>query len=122
MLEFDSGIFGLPLRLLAREVYDKCVNKVGKEKVALITDGRFSGGTYGLVVGHIAPEAAVGGNIALIKEGDLITVDATNQLIEVELSDEELEMRRINWEKPSKKYKKGVLSKYSRICVFKMSQ
>jgi dihydroxy-acid dehydratase len=85
------------------------------EKVALITDGRFSGGTYGLVVGHIAPEAAVGGNIALIKEGDLITVDATNQLIEVELSDEELEMRRINWEKPSKKYKKGVLSKYSRI-------
>ncbi len=85
------------------------------EKVALITDGRFSGGTYGLVVGHIAPEAAVGGNIALIKEGDLITVDAKNQLIEVELSDEELEMRRINWKKPSKKYKKGVLSKYSRI-------
>ena len=85
------------------------------EKVALITDGRFSGGTYGLVVGHIAPEAAVGGNIALIKEGDLITVDAKNQLIEVELSDEELEMRRINWKKPSKKYKKGDLSKYSRI-------
>ena len=85
------------------------------EKVALITDGRFSGGTYGLVVGHIAPEAAVGGNIALIKEGDLITVDATNQLIEVELSDEELEERRINWIKPIPKYKKGVLSKYSRI-------
>ena len=85
------------------------------EKVALITDGRFSGGTYGLVVGHIAPEAAVGGNIALIKEGDLITVDAVNQLIEVELSDEELGKRRINWKKPDKKYKKGVLSKYSRI-------
>ena len=85
------------------------------EKVALITDGRFSGGTYGLVVGHIAPEAAVGGNIALIKEGDLITVDAVNQLIEVELSDEELEKRRINWTKPIPKYKKGVLSKYSRI-------
>merc|ERR1711991_682264 len=64
------------------------------EKVALITDGRFSGGTYGLVVGHIAPEAAVGGNIALIKQGDLITVDAVKQLIEVDLSDEELEKRK----------------------------
>jgi len=61
------------------------------EKVALITDGRFSGGTYGLVVGHIAPEAAVGGNIALIKQGDLITVDAVKQLIEVDLTEEELE-------------------------------
>ena len=63
----------------------------------------------------IAPEAAVGGNIALIREGDLITVDAVKQLIEVELSKEELEKRRINWEKPVKKYKKGVLSKYARI-------
>ena len=85
------------------------------EKVALITDGRFSGGTYGLVVGHIAPEAAVGGNIALIKEGDLITVDALNQLIEVGLSDNELEQRRKKWERPTPKYKKGVLAKYSRI-------
>ena len=85
------------------------------EKVALITDGRFSGGTYGLVVGHIAPEAAVGGNIALIKEGDLITVDALNQLIEVALSDNELEQRRKKWERPTPKYKKGVLAKYSRI-------
>ena len=85
------------------------------EKVALITDGRFSGGTYGLVVGHIAPEAAVGGNIALIKEGDLITVDALNQKIEVSLSDNELEKRRKTWKKPPSKYKKGVLAKYSRI-------
>ena len=85
------------------------------EKVALITDGRFSGGTYGLVVGHIAPEAAVGGNIALIKEGDQITVDALNQIIEVSLSNEELEKRRKNWVKPMPKYKKGVLAKYSRI-------
>ena len=85
------------------------------EKVALITDGRFSGGTYGLVVGHIAPEAAVGGNIALIKEGDQITVDALNQIIEVSLSNEELEKRRKNWVKPLPKYKKGVLAKYSRI-------
>ena len=85
------------------------------EKVALITDGRFSGGTYGLVVGHIAPEAAVGGNIALVKEGDLITVDALNQIIEVSLSQEELEERRKSWKKPPSKYKKGVLAKYSRI-------
>jgi len=85
------------------------------EKVALITDGRFSGGTYGLVVGHIAPEAAVGGNIALIKEGDIITVDALNQIIEVSLTDHELEKRRKGWKKPLPKHKKGVLAKYSRI-------
>jgi len=85
------------------------------EKVALITDGRFSGGTYGLVVGHIAPEAAVGGNIALIKQGDLITVDAVKQLIEVDLSDEELEKRKKDWVKPIRKYKRGILSKYSKI-------
>ena len=85
------------------------------EKVALITDGRFSGGTYGLVVGHIAPEAAVGGNIALIKQGDLITVDAVKQLIEVDLSDEELEKRKKDWVKPRPKYKRGILSKYSKI-------
>ncbi len=85
------------------------------EKVALITDGRFSGGTYGLVVGHIAPEAAVGGNIALIKEGDIITVDALNQIIEVSLTEQELEIRRKSWEKPLPKHKKGVLAKYARI-------
>ena len=85
------------------------------EKVALITDGRFSGGTYGLVVGHIAPEAAVGGNIALIEEGDIITVDALNQIIEVSLTEQELEIRRKNWKKPLPKHKKGVLAKYARI-------
>ena len=85
------------------------------EEVALITDGRFSGGTYGLVVGHIAPEAAVGGNIALVEEGDLITVDALNQIIEVGISDSELDRRRQEWTKPKPKYNKGVLAKYSRI-------
>ncbi len=85
------------------------------EKVALITDGRFSGGTYGLVVGHIAPEAAVGGNIALIEEGDIITVDALNQIIEVSLTEQELEFRRKSWEKPLPKHEKGVLAKYARI-------
>ncbi len=85
------------------------------EKVALITDGRFSGGTYGLVVGHIAPEAAVGGNIALIEEGDIITVDALNQIIEVSLTEQELEIRRKSWKRPLPKHKKGVLAKYARI-------
>ena len=66
-------------------------------------------------MGHIAPEAAVGGNIALIKQGDLITVDAVKQLIEVNLSDEELEKRKKNWVKPIRKYKRGILSKYSKI-------
>ena len=87
------------------------------EKVALITDGRFSGGTYGLVVGHIAPEAAIGGNIALIKQGDLITVDAVKQLIEVDLSDAELEKRKKDWVKPIQKYKRGILSKYSIMVI-----
>ena len=85
------------------------------DKVALITDGRFSGATRGFCIGHVGPEAAVGGNIALIKQGDLITVDAVKQLIEVDLSDEELEKRKKDWVKPIQKYKRGILSKYSRI-------
>lgn len=64
------------------------------DSVGLITDGRFSGGTYGMVVGHVAPEAAVGGNLALIENGDLITIDADERLLQVHLSDEELAERR----------------------------
>ncbi|MER3429124.1 MAG: dihydroxy-acid dehydratase, partial [Pyrinomonas sp.] len=67
------------------------------DSVALITDGRFSGGTYGLVVGHIAPEAAVGGEIALVEEGDLITVDAERGLLQLEVADDELARRRERW-------------------------
>ncbi|WP_036902827.1 MULTISPECIES: dihydroxy-acid dehydratase [Prochlorococcus] len=85
------------------------------DKVALITDGRFSGGTYGLVVGHIAPEAAVGGNIALVKEGDLITVDANNKSIELHVEEGELLKRKQCWEKPTPKYNSGVLGKYARL-------
>lgn len=84
---------------------------LGKD-VALITDGRFSGGTHGFVVGHITPEAAVGGNIALIKDGDIITIDAITNKIEVALSDEELAERRKNWVAPEPKFKKGILYKY----------
>ena len=85
------------------------------EKVALITDGRFSGGSYGLVVGHVAPEAAVGGTIGLVEEGDSITVDANKLLIQLNIEDQELARRRENWEKPKPRYKTGILGKYSRL-------
>ncbi len=85
------------------------------DSVGLITDGRFSGGTYGLVVGHVAPEAAVGGNIALVEEGDMITIDATTRLLHLDVSDEELERRRGNWTPRSPLYSKGVLAKYAKL-------
>jgi dihydroxy-acid dehydratase len=84
------------------------------DSVALITDGRFSGGTYGMVVGHISPEAAVGGNLALVREGDSITVDADAQVVEVNLSDEELAMRRSKWSNPTPQFTSGVISKYAK--------
>jgi len=85
------------------------------DKVALITDGRFSGGTYGMVVGHVAPEAAVGGTIGLVQEGDSITVDAQRLLIELNVDDAELERRRAAWVKPEPRYRTGVLGKYARL-------
>lgn len=88
---------------------------VGLSKdVALITDGRFSGGTHGFVVGHITPEAQVGGLIALVKDGDMITVDAINNKIEVELSENEIKERRANWIEPAPKFKQGILYKYAK--------
>ena len=85
------------------------------EKVALITDGRFSGGTYGLVVGHVAPEAAVGGAIGLVIEGDSITVDANQNLLQLNVSDDELERRRSIWSGHKPKYRTGILGKYARL-------
>ena len=85
------------------------------ESVALITDGRFSGGTYGFVVGHVAPEAAVGGTIALVEEGDSITIDAEARLIQLNVSDQELARRRALWQPPTPHYKRGVLAKYARL-------
>jgi dihydroxy-acid dehydratase len=85
------------------------------DSVGLITDGRFSGGTYGLVVGHVAPEAAVGGAIALVNEGDSITIDAPARLLQVNISGEELERRRANWKPMLPRYTKGVLAKYARL-------
>ena len=85
------------------------------DKVALITDGRFSGGTYGMVVGHVAPEAAVGGTIGLVQEGDSITVDAQQLVIQLNVVDAELERRRAVWVKPEPRYRTGVLGKYARL-------
>src|SRR5437762_5826093 len=84
------------------------------ESIGLITDGRFSGGTHGLVVGHIAPEAWVGGPIAFLKDGDQVTIDAAKKSLAVELSDAEWEKRRKGWTKPEPREKRGVLAKYAK--------
>lgn len=85
------------------------------DSVGLITDGRFSGGTYGMVVGHVAPEAFVGGNIALVAEGDSITIDAEKLLLELNVSEEELNRRRATWQPPKPRYTKGILGKYAKL-------
>ncbi len=84
------------------------------ESVGLITDGRFSGGTWGMVVGHVAPEAFVGGVIALVREGDSITIDASKLLLQLNVSDEEIARRRASWRPPAPRYTRGVMAKYIR--------
>jgi dihydroxy-acid dehydratase len=84
------------------------------ETVGLITDGRFSGGTWGMVVGHVAPEAYAGGTIALVQEGDSITIDAKQLLLELHVSDEELAKRRAAWVKPAPRYIRGVQAKFAK--------
>ena len=83
------------------------------ESVGLITDGRFSGGTWGMVVGHVAPEAAEGGTIALVQEGDSITIDAHQLLLQLNVADEELARRRTGWVAPKPRYMRGVLAKFA---------
>ncbi len=85
------------------------------ESVGLITDGRFSGGTWGMVVGHVAPEAFVGGVIALVHEGDSITIDAHRRLIQLNVGEDELARRRAAWKAPPPRYTRGVLAKYTRL-------
>jgi dihydroxy-acid dehydratase len=85
------------------------------EDVGLMTDGRFSGGTHGLVVGHITPEAFDGGPIAIVQEGDTVTIDANKNLLEIKLSDEEIATRLKAWKKPEPRYKSGVLAKYAHL-------
>jgi dihydroxy-acid dehydratase len=85
------------------------------DSVGLITDGRFSGGTYGMVVGHVAPEAFVGGTIALVNEGDSVTIDAPNRKLQLNISEDELARRRNAWEPPAPRYSRGVLAKYASL-------
>ena len=85
------------------------------ESVGLITDGRFSGGTWGMVVGHVAPEAFVGGTIALIVEGDSVTIDAYQRLIQLNVSEAEIATRRAAWKQPAPRYTRGVLAKFARL-------
>jgi len=101
-----------------REMLSPTSALIGKglgESVGLITDGRFSGGTWGMVVGHVAPEAYVGGTIALIKEGDSITIDARKLLLQLNVADDEVTRRRAAWRQPAPRYTKGVLAKFAKL-------
>jgi len=84
------------------------------ESVGLITDGRFSGGTWGMVVGHVTPEAAAGGTIALVQEGDSITIDAHTLSLQLQVGDDEIARRRANWQPPAPRYTRGVLAKFAK--------
>jgi dihydroxy-acid dehydratase len=85
------------------------------DSVGLITDGRFSGGTWGMVVGHVAPEAFVGGALALVREGDSITIDANARIVQLNVTDDEIARRRAAWTSPAPRYTRGVLAKYARL-------
>ena len=85
------------------------------EDVALMTDGRFSGATHGFMVCHIAPEAAHGGPIAILRDGDIVVIDAETLRIDVELSDEEIQARLDEWTPPAPRYTRGVMAKYARL-------
>ena len=101
-----------------REMLSPTSAIVGKglgESVGLVTDGRFSGGTWGMVVGHVAPEAFVGGNLALVKEGDSITIDANRLLLQLNVGDAELSLRRAAWKPPAPRYTRGVLAKFAKL-------
>ena len=87
------------------------------ESVGLITDGRFSGGTWGMVVGHVAPEAFAGGTIALVHEGDSITIDAHRLVLELHVDEAELSKRRAAWKQPAPRYTRGVLAKYAALAL-----
>lgn len=87
---------------------------LGKE-VALITDGRFSGGSHGFVVGHITPEAQVGGPIAVVRNGDSITIDAQLREISLDVPAREIKSRLLKWKAPTTRYSRGVLAKYARL-------
>jgi dihydroxy-acid dehydratase len=85
------------------------------ESVALLTDGRFSGATHGLMAGHVAPEAAQGGPIAALQDGDMVVFDLAQRVVQVELSDEEIRRRLATWQPPRPRYEIGVMAKYARL-------
>jgi dihydroxy-acid dehydratase len=85
------------------------------ESVALLTDGRFSGGTRGLMIGHVAPEAALGGPIALVEEGDTITIDVDRRALDLEVDEATMAERRARWRAPEPRYRSGVLAKYTAL-------
>ena len=87
---------------------------LGKD-VALITDGRFSGGSHGFVVGHITPEAALGGPLAIVKNGDPITIDANKRALTLDIPEADIQKRLAKWKKPAPRYTRGVLAKYARL-------
>jgi dihydroxy-acid dehydratase len=101
-----------------REMLAPTAALIGKglgESVGLITDGRFSGGTWGMVVGHVTPEAFTGGPIALIKEGDSITIDAHKLLLQLNIPEDEMAKRKAAWKAPKPRYTSGVLGKYAQL-------
>jgi dihydroxy-acid dehydratase len=101
-----------------REMLSPTSALIGKglgDSVGLITDGRFSGATWGMVVGHVAPEAYAGGLLALVQEGDSITIDADRLLLQLNVSDAELARRRAAWSRPAPRYTRGVLAKFARV-------
>lgn len=109
--EGPAGGPGMPEQLKA----SAAIKGAGLTNIALITDGRYSGASHGFIVGHIVPEAAVGGPIALVKTGDIITIDAKRRIIEVNISDEEMALRREKWTQPSSLVTRGVIAKYARL-------
>ncbi|OAA40970.1 dihydroxy-acid dehydratase [Metarhizium rileyi] len=109
--EGPKGGPGMPEQLRA----SAAIMGAGLENVALVTDGRYSGASHGFIVGHVVPEAAVGGPIALVKDGDEVTIDAVNNRIDAVVSDEEMALRRAAWKAPAPRVKRGVLAKYAKL-------
>ena len=109
--EGPAGGPGMPEQLKA----SAAIKGAGLNNIALITDGRYSGASHGFIVGHIVPEAAVGGPIALVQTGDIITIDAKRRVIEVNVSDEEMAVRREKWVRPKLPVTRGVLAKYAKL-------
>ncbi|WZH43373.1 dihydroxy-acid/6-phosphogluconate dehydratase [Fusarium acuminatum] len=109
--EGPKGGPGMPEQLKA----SAAIMGAGLSNLALVTDGRYSGASHGFIVGHVVPEAMVGGPIALVKDGDMMTIDAIRNRIDVDITDEEMERRRSEWKAPEPRVKRGVLAKYAKL-------